>query len=549
MMNRLHHIGLLIFALVLMLLTSCHQVVIRVDEIPANTPRGQNLFVAGNFNNWDPGDAAYQMMLQPDSSYILKLPPGYGEVEYKITRGDWTTVETDICGYSISNRSLLLGEEDTATISIASWNDLDPLNCPRLTLVLMNLPENTPPGESISLAGNFNSWNPDESAVLRKDSLGKYLITIPRPPKGKDLEFKITRGDLSSAESDEFGNVRPNRIASFGKKDTIELSVEGWIDLPVSTQNNVQIICTKIPRNTPPGEDILLVSNLNNWDPYDRKFVMRKTGNGLYTFSMPKRNYVLEFKFTRGGWHTVETDAYGFDISNRVLELKKEDTLFVEIAGWKDLPASFDKDVTIILKDLPPQTPAEDNLYLAGNFNGFDPNRAKFRFEKTSGGQYILNIPRRQHNMEFKVTRGSWKTVEVDRYGSEMPNRNYLYRDYDTLYISVANWKDKPRLNNEKTTIVIDKLPDNTPASAQLYITGSFNNWNPGSRDMILKTHENGKPYITLPLKGNYVEYKITRGGWDNCEVDKNGWEIPNRVLNIGFADTVHISIERWRDR
>jgi len=542
-----HKINFIVPAL--LLLVSCHQAVIKVEGIPGNTPKGQPLYVTGNFNNWDPGDESYQMNLNSDSTYTFHLPPGFGSVEYKITRGDWTTVETDICGYGIRNRLLVLGEEDTTAISIASWNDLDPLNCPRLTLVLKNIPKNTPVGEPISLAGNFNSWNPDESAVLQKDSSGRYSITIARPPDVKDIEFKFTRGDLSKAESDKFGNVRPNRSVEFGQKDTIELSVEGWVDMQESKGNRIAIICKKIPRNTPAGDDIILVSNLNNWDPGDKNFVMTRNNNGQYAFSMPRKNYDLEFKFTRGGWHTVETDPYGFDISNREADLSRVDTIFIEIEGWKDLPGSFDKNVTIILSDLPPQTPPDDKIYLAGNFNGWDPNRLKFRFEKMIDGRYILNIPRENHNMEFKVTRGSWNTIEVDQFGSEIPNRNYLYKDYDTIYISVANWKDKPRFHDERTTIIIDKLPDNTPVSAPIYITGSFNNWNPKDRDMILKKLGNGKPYITLSLKDDYVEYKITRGGWHTCETDENGMEIPNRGLSLGFADTIHIRVARWSDR
>jgi len=544
--SKCHKIFIVIIVL---LFASCHRAVIRVDEIPANTPKGQSLYVAGNFNNWDPGDQSYQMTLNQDSTYTFQLPPGFGSVEYKITRGDWTTVETDVCGYEIGNRVMVLGTEDTTTIRVESWNDLDPLNCPRLTVVLKNVPENTPENESLSLAGSFNSWNPDQSSVLQKDSSGKYSITIPRPPKGKDVEFKITRGDLSKAESDEFGNIRPNRLASFGKKDTLELSVEGWVDLPVSKQNKVEFICKNIPRNTPEGDNIILVSNLNNWDPYDREFVMSKTGKNLYTVSMPKRNYTLEYKFTRGGWYTVETDPYGYDISNRVTSLNSSDTVYIEIEGWKDLPGSLDNEVTIILSELPPNTPEEDRLYLAGNFNGFDPNKARFRFEKIMGGKYVLNIPREHHNMEFKVTRGSWKTVEVNQSGLEMPNRNYLYKDYDTLHIKVANWKDKPSVHNEKTTIVIDELPENTPPSAVIYIAGTFNDWNPGNGSMTFRRLADGKFYITLPLKGDYVEFKITRGGWHNCEVDQNGWDISNRGLNLGFADTIHVSVARWLDK
>jgi len=73
---------------------------------------------------------AYQMTLNSDSTYTFHLPPGFGSVEIQDHRGDWTTVETDICGYGMGNRLLVLGEEDTTAITIASWNDLDPLNCP-----------------------------------------------------------------------------------------------------------------------------------------------------------------------------------------------------------------------------------------------------------------------------------------------------------------------------------------------------------------------------------------------------------------------------------
>jgi len=109
---------------------------------------------------------------------------------------------------------------------------------------------------------------------------------------------------------------------------------------------------------------------------------MTRNNNGQYAFSMPRKNYDLEFKFTVEAGIPLKLIPYGFDISNREADLSRVDTIFIEIEGWKDLPGSFDKNVTIILSDLPPQTPAEDNIYLAGNFNGWDPNRLKFRFEK-----------------------------------------------------------------------------------------------------------------------------------------------------------------------
>ena len=177
-------------------------------DLPPNTPTDQPVYITGNFNNWDPGDSKYQMQLQPDSSYTVIFPPGFGSVEYKFTRGDWTTVEKDMCGYEIGNRSIILGEADTVTNTIESWNDLDPVNCPRVTLVLSDIPDNTPVNEPISVAGNFNSWDP-ENTILKKNNSGDYYITINRLPGISVLEYKIFRGELSAAEADEFGNICP----------------------------------------------------------------------------------------------------------------------------------------------------------------------------------------------------------------------------------------------------------------------------------------------------------------------------------------------------
>ena len=247
----------LIFLAIILIFASCERAVVIVESVPSNTPDGQLIFITGNFNNWDPGEEKYQMQLQVDSTYLLKLPPGFGSVEYKFTRGDWTTVEKDQCGYEIGNRSILLGTTDTVINIIESWNDLDPVNCPRLTLVLCDVPEITPENDKIAVAGNFNNWDPDESAELKIDSFGKYSVTINRPPNISVLEFKMTRGDLASAESDEFGNIVPNRILKFGITDTVEVNIDGWIDVKEKgISSRIILILENIPATTPSMDEL-----------------------------------------------------------------------------------------------------------------------------------------------------------------------------------------------------------------------------------------------------------------------------------------------------
>lgn len=538
----------ILFLAALMFLASCHKVVLKVEEIPSNTPTGQSLFVAGNFNSWDSGDERYQMTMGPDSAYYITLPPGFGMVEFKFTRGDWTTVEKDICGYELENRYYTLGDQDTIPLSIESWGDLDPVDCPRLTLVLKDLPENTPADDQILVAGDFNAWNPDEESILEKDSSGNYSVTIPRPQETDNIEFKITRGDMAMAEADEFGNDLPNRKIKFGQKDTVELSVKGWIDKPSKQSNRVYFIIESLPKNSTSYGNLYLVSSLNNWTPDDQNYVFQRNKQGQLFLPMPRKGKTLEYKITRGNWWTVEVDRFGYDIPNRSTSLQTADTVYLNIEGWKDTTVPNDDELTVIISSLPDNTPENPRIYIAGSFNNWNPSRNRYKFSQLENGQYLVNIPRENDNFEFKITRGSYESVELDKYGADILTRRHSYKDSDTIYVNVENWRDLPLYNAEEITIVINKLPSNTPENDNIFLAPDFNDWNPSSVAMVFKYLDDGRPYMTVEKKNDYMLYKITRGDWDRVEVDDFGQAIPNRFVAFGFADTVYIEIVKWRD-
>lgn len=545
--------GLLKYRLILLLsgvilLASCQKVVVTVNDIPDNTPSNQSLYIAGNFNNWDPGDERYQLIMNPDSSWSIELPPGFGTIEYKITRGDWTTVERDICGYEIDNHKAVIGESDTVFNQVESWNDLDPLNCPRLTLLVNQIPENTPEDHVIAIAGNFNRWAVDSSSQLIKDSAGNYTITIDRPPDVEEVEIKFTRGDLESAEADEFGNMIPNRVLKFGVQDTVEVKVEGWIDRESTISRRVVIILDGVPPNTPDQNQICLASSMNGWNPGDKNYYFQKNKNGQLFFPVPRKKYPLDFKITRGSWGSVEVDRYGYDIDNRVLDMANTDTLYITVEGWKDQASINDFDVTIIIDQMPSSTPVNDDIYITGNFNSWRPGRLKNRFKTLPSGEYAISLPRGRGELVFKVTRGSWDNAEVDQYGNDFPNRTYFFQNIDTVFIDVENWKDLPRYSLDRVTLVIDKIPENTPKSDNFFLSADQFDWNPGNPELVFYYLRDGRPYLTIPVSGKELVYKITRGDWQTVEVDEHGFNMADRSLHYGFSDTVFIEIIGWRD-
>lgn len=67
------------------------QLTIRLTAIPANTPPNADIYIAGNFNNWNPNKD--KLLKQNDGSYVIAINANAGALEYKFTRGSWATVE------------------------------------------------------------------------------------------------------------------------------------------------------------------------------------------------------------------------------------------------------------------------------------------------------------------------------------------------------------------------------------------------------------------------------------------------------------------------
>jgi predicted alpha/beta superfamily hydrolase len=98
------------------------QLTLRVTSIPINTPVDDHIYVAGNFNGWDPGSPDYILENVGGEVYELLINPDPGLLEFKFTRGGWTSVEGNANGGYLPNRTYnYQGGEETLELSILSW--------------------------------------------------------------------------------------------------------------------------------------------------------------------------------------------------------------------------------------------------------------------------------------------------------------------------------------------------------------------------------------------------------------------------------------------
>ncbi len=115
-------LGFIIFLLFTQLAFS--QLTINVTSVPANTPTGSDIYIASNFNGWNPGDSNYILTNNGNGTYQITFTPSVGTLEYKFTRGSWSSVEGNAQGNTIANRTISYsGNPQTVNVSILSWED------------------------------------------------------------------------------------------------------------------------------------------------------------------------------------------------------------------------------------------------------------------------------------------------------------------------------------------------------------------------------------------------------------------------------------------
>jgi predicted alpha/beta superfamily hydrolase len=97
------------------------QLTINVTSIPPS-PLNPDIYIAGNFNSWNPGNPTYKLTNNNNGSYSITFTPNPGTLEFKFTRGNWETVEGNASGGFIPNRTYTYpGGIQSTNVTIAGW--------------------------------------------------------------------------------------------------------------------------------------------------------------------------------------------------------------------------------------------------------------------------------------------------------------------------------------------------------------------------------------------------------------------------------------------
>lgn len=116
---------LLCFFLLLFSLTALdaqYKVTFKLGRYPLKHS-SDTAFLAGNFNNWNPGNNDFRFLLTNDNSFELILNLPAGQYAYKCTRGNWAKVECAADGKDMSNHEFKLSADTSIEMNIEAWRD------------------------------------------------------------------------------------------------------------------------------------------------------------------------------------------------------------------------------------------------------------------------------------------------------------------------------------------------------------------------------------------------------------------------------------------
>jgi len=204
---------------------------------------GDSVFVAGNFNDWNPGNPSYKLQENNGQLYVDLPNMPSGNYEFKFTRGAWNKVASNKNGSDVGNNKIALSSDTIISYTIEAWKDdfgpaekthtassnvsivdtaffMPQLN--RHRRIVIYLPENYKKsakrypviymhdGQNLfdNYTAGFGEWGIDEclDSLIKKGKKGCIVVGIDNGPKRLNEYNPYTFEQFGNGEGDAYVN-------------------------------------------------------------------------------------------------------------------------------------------------------------------------------------------------------------------------------------------------------------------------------------------------------------------------------------------------------
>jgi AraC-like DNA-binding protein len=109
----------------------------------------------------------------------------------------------------------------------------------------------------------------------------------------------------------------------------------------------VTLVIDQLPGATPVSDTLYVSGTFNDWALRDPRYILQRRIDGKLAVTIPSDRGVIQYKFHRGSWAKVETNARNEYIPNRVLTGSHDQTVHVSIHNWQDVGGAKSFDFSV----------------------------------------------------------------------------------------------------------------------------------------------------------------------------------------------------------
>lgn len=215
---------------------------------------------------------------------------------------------------------------------------------------------------------------------------------------------------------------------------------------PAPTYERVSVLFdVTVPAPTPTNASVAIVGNdeaLGNWALPGLPLTRDADGHFRGTVVLSTRKTVF-YNIVLANEGGQEADPTGRISEGRAFTVEDRESLEIRpvVRNW-----FIPKHPIRFMVDVPENTPAEDDVWLSGNqpeLGNWNGRGVKLTKNSSVANRYEGSIAFvRGTNLEFKVTRGSWDSVEKDEQGREVDNHLHAVVGPAQVAVVVGSWRD-----------------------------------------------------------------------------------------------------------
>src|SRR5258706_10545639 len=96
--------------------------------------------------------------------------------------------------------------------------------------------------------------------------------------------------------------------------------------------------------------------------------------------------------------------------------------------------------VRLEIRTLPAYHPSGSEIYIAGSFNGWNPQDKNYQLQRTGKGDYYIDLKLADGKYEYKITRGGWDKAECKKGGGFSANRVLIVPGETNVQLDIEEW-------------------------------------------------------------------------------------------------------------